>query len=710
MGRAEDEGGGWDAVARDFLLEIGTEEMPARYLDDLRREMARRVAGALAEARLGHEGVTAYSTPRRLTVVVRRLAAEQAPSEERVRGPAARVAFDADGKPTPAARGFAARWGLPVEELAVEETPQGRYVFARLVSPGRPAEEVLAEVLPPLVADLPLPRTMRWGDLDFRFLRPIRWVMALHGDRVVDLEVAGLRAGRVTFGHRVLGPGPLVVASAEEYEERLLAAGVMVDQDRRRETVRRQVEEVGGREGGRAVVDEDLLAEVTNLVEFPTAFTGRFPERFLELPREVVTTPMRHHQRYFPVEVADGRLLPLFVGVRNGGRDHLANVVAGNERVLRARLADARFFFEEDTRRPLADYVPRLGDMVFQERLGTVLEKAERVRSLAGRLAGLLGADAGLRRSLDRAAYLCKADLATAMVFEFPELEGVMGREYALRSGEPPEVAAAIAEHRLPRHAGDALPATEAGALLAVADKADTLVGCFAAGLLPTGSHDPYALRRQALGLIQIFRAWGGRDRLLARLGLDEVCEAAWDGLPEEVRAAADAGTVRGRLEEFFLGRLRVLLGEGGCAHPLVEAVLAVGWEKPALLWERIEALAGLQAGPTWEDAVTVARRVAGLGRRAEPRPVDPDALTETEERGLWEAVAAAAGRAEEAAASGEYAAYLQVVAGLRGPVDAFLDGVLVMAPEEEVRANRLALLARADRLCRLVADLASLA
>ncbi len=684
--------------------------MPARFLDGVRDELARRLAGALAEARLAHEGVSAFSTPRRLAVLVRRLEAEQEARREKVRGPSAEVAFGPDGGPTAAARGFAGRWGLTAEDLVVEETLQGRYVFACLLSPGRPAAAVLAEVLPALVADLPLPRSMRWGDLDFRFLRPIRWVVALHGDRVVDMEVAGLRSGRVTFGHRVLGPGPLVLESAEEYEERLLAAGVVVDQERRREAVRRQVEEAAAAEGGRAVVDEDLLAEVANLVEFPTAFTGRFPDRYLELPREVVATPMKHHQRYFPVEGAGGRLLPCFVGVRNGGRDHMENVVAGNEKVLRARLADARFFFEEDTRRPLADYVPQLGRMVFQERLGTVLDKVERVRALVGRLASLAGVDGGARGTAERAALLCKADLATAMVFEFPELEGYMGREYALRSGEPPAVAEAIGEHYLPRHAGDAPPATEAGALLATADKADTLVGCFAAGLLPTGSHDPYGLRRLTLGLIQILREWGGRGRPLARLALDRVCAAAWDGLPEGVRSGADAGAVGGRLEEFFLGRLRGLLEEAGHAHALVEAVLAAGWQRPALVWERIEALEGLQGDPAWGDAVTVARRVAGLGRRAEARAVDPDALAEPEERRLWEAVAAAADPAEEAADRGDYPAYLRAVAGLRGPVDAFLDGVLVMAPEAAVRANRLALLAAADRLCRLVADLAALA
>lgn len=707
------------AERQDFLLEIGTEELPAGVMEGTLAQLKAKAEALLQSARLEHGGVDATGTPRRLVLTVRELALRQADRRERLRGPAAAAAFDAAGRPTPAARGFARGQGVAVEDLLVEDTPAGRYVFAERLEVGRPAAEVLAEALPGLVTGLEFPRAMRWGSGDTRFARPIRWLVALLGGEVVPFAVAGVASGRVTYGHRVLGPGPIEIPDAAAHPARLEAAGVRVDHRRRREEIRRQVERAAAAAGGRAVIDEALLGEVTFLVEHPTAFAGRFAAEFLELPRQVIETPMKHHQRYFPVEAPDGRLLNAFVGVRNGGSDFLDNVVAGNEKVLRARLADARFFFLEDTRRPLEAYVEKLKGIVFQARLGTVYEKVERVRALAGRIAEAAGAGPALREALDRAAYLSKADLATGMVYEFTELQGEMGREYARRSGEPEAVAEAIFEHWLPRFSGDALPRTAAGALLAVADKLDTIAGCFAAGIQPTGSADPYALRRQALGVLHVLRAAAPAPAPAAASGLDRLPLGTLVGLALDGFAGRPGlfeGTgpaaVSAAILDFFAGRLRGLLAEEGFRHEVIEAVLAVGSDLPAEAWRRARALAGLAAAgaPALADAAAVYRRAANLAGKAETDTVDPAVLAEAPERALWEALARAEAPARARAAAGDVAGYFEAYAALRPAVDAFLDATLVMVDDPAVRKNRLALLRRVADLGRAVADLGRLA
>lgn len=713
------------AEREDFLLEIGTEELPAGVMAGTLAQLKAGAEALLESARLGHEGVDATGTPRRLVLTVRGLALRQADRREKVRGPAAAAAFDADGQPTPAARGFARGQGVAVEDLVVEDTPGGRYVFAERLEAGRPAAGVLAEALPGLVTGLEFPRAMRWGSGDTRFARPIRWLVALLGGEVVPFTVAGVTSGRVTHGHRVLGPGPVALDHARDHAARLEAAGVRVDHRRRREEIRRQVERAAAAAGGRAVIDEDLLDEVVFLVEHPTAFAGRFAPEYLELPRQVIETPMKHHQRYFPVEGPDGRLLNAFVGVRNGGGDHLDNVVKGNEKVLRARLADARFFFLEDTKRPLEAYVEKLKGIVFQARLGTVHEKVERVRALAAAVAEAAGAGPALREALDRAAHLSKADLATGMVYEFTELQGEMGREYARRSGESEAVAEAIFEHWLPRFSGDALPQTAAGALLAVADKLDTIAGCFAAGIQPTGSADPYALRRQALGVLHILRAGApaaaptapsgalapAAAAGLERLSLRTLVGLALDGFAGRpgLFEGTDRAAVSAAVLDFFAGRLRGLLSEEGFRHEVIEAVLAAGSDRPAEVWRRVRALADAAGAPALADAAAVYRRAANLAEKAETDAVDPALLAEAAERALWEALARAEAPVRDRAAAGDVAGYLAAYGALRPAVDAFLDATMVMVDDPAVRRNRLALLRRVADLGRAVADLGRL-
>lgn len=701
-------------AARDFLLEIGAEELPAGQMESAIAQLGERGRALLASHRLAYESLDATGTPRRLVLYVKGLAARQADRSEQMRGPAAAAAFDAQGDPTPAARGFARGQGVAVEDLTTEDTPAGRYVFALRRETGRPAAEVLAESLPGLVEGMEFPRSMRWGAGEARFARPVCWIVALLGGEVIPFRAAGVESGRLTRGHRVLGPGPHEIADPASYWAVMERACVIVDHRRRRDEVRRQAEAAAAAVGGRAVIEDELLDEVSFLVEWPTAFAGRFAPDYLALPREVLETPMKHHQRYFPVESPDGRLLNAFVGVRNGGRDHLDTVIAGNEKVLRARLADARFFFVEDRKRPLADYVDKLRGIVFQARLGTVFEKVERVRRLAAALAGEAGAAPDLARVVDRAALLCKADLGTSMVYEFTELQGIMGAEYARLSGEEEAVARAIHEHLFPRFAGDELPQTPAGVLLSVADKLDTIAGCFAAGIQPTGSADPYALRRQALGVTHILRGAGtgtGTGTGLERFSLDTLIRRALAGYEgrEGLFAGTDSDAVAGAILDFFMGRIRVLMGEEGFRHEVIEAVLATGCDVPAELWRRVRALAGLAESPALAEAVAAHRRAANLAEKAETAEVRADLLRDDEERALADALARAEAPARDRAAAGDYAGYFTEYANLRPAVDRYLDKTMVMVDDEALRRNRLALLRRVADLGRAVADLGRL-
>ncbi|WPD18906.1 glycine--tRNA ligase subunit beta [Thermaerobacter composti] len=581
----------------DLLVEVGCEEIPAADCAEARRQLAERAGTVLAEAGLPYELVRALGTPRRLTLVVKGLAARQASRESWVRGPARAVAYGPDGQPTRAALGFARAQGVAVDDLVVRETPQGEYVFARKVEEGRPAAAVLAETLPGILGGLEFRRTMRWGAGEHRFVRPVHWLVALLGEEVLPFAFAGVQAGRVSYGHRFLHPGPVELASAseEEYRRRLADAYVVVDPEERRERIVEQARAAAAAVGGEVEVDPELLAEVVDLVEYPTAFVGSFAEGMLELPRDVLVTTMKVHQRYFPVRrPGESRLLPHFVAVRNGDERHLDTVRRGNERVIGARLADARFFFQQDLRRRLADRVPDLERVSFLPDLGTLLDKTRRLERLVAWLAERLGLPAAEREHAVRAARLAKADLVTAMVYEFPELAGRMGREYALRDGEPPAVAEALAEQYLPRGGDDdELPSTWPGLLLATADRADTLAGCFAAGLEPTGSQDPYGLRRAAVGLLRLLagdaaRGAGARQHA----GMQAVDPAggqapAGDPVPgsdpvrhapsrdEPVASRGVPGTGRGgpdRTAAMGVGRGLVL--PPGAAMPALDAVL----------------------------------------------------------------------------------------------------------------------------------------
>jgi len=704
---------------KDFLLEIGVEELPARFLDPALAQLKELAENALAEKRLQWRKINTCGTPRRIALYVEELAEKQAPLEQDVKGPAAKVAFGPEGRPTRAAEGFARSQGVAVSELVLKKVGPVEYVFARKREEGRTAAAVLAEIAPGLITGIHFPKPMRWGALEVRFARPIRWIVALYGADLVDFHFAGLSAGRITYGHRFLAKGPLTLAEPRDYFARMRDGWVMLDPVGRRAETWRQVQSLAASAGGFVEENEDLLNEVTNLVEYPTALMGGFSPDYLRLPKEVLVTAMREHQRYFPVVNKDGGLLPRFIAVKNGAADHLDIVRAGNERVLRARLSDANFFYQEDRKTPLAEKVPALKKIVFQESLGTVYDKVVRVSQLAEYLAGILGASAAEKKQVLRAAYLAKADLVTSMVYEFPELQGIMGKEYALQSGEQPSVAEAIIEHYRPRFAGDALPLTLPGRILSMADKMDNIAGCFAIGIQPSGSQDPYALRRQALGVCHILLAGE------IEISLWELIARAYKGFAGKVTLKLDQDTVRQEVAEFFRLRLRGIFGDCDFSYDTIDAVLAAGCDNPNDALLRAGALAEFRRETTFTALHTAFVRANNLSknlktdlldRRSNIRtgaveflPIYAEILSDPAEKELDRALAAVRKKAPALLGKKEYRALLTEIAALQSPLETFFNAVLVMAEDEKVRSNRLALLKNLVLLVNNVADLSKI-
>ncbi len=686
----------------DLLLEVGTEELPARFVEPARAQLEAVLGEELRRHRLPARALRTWATPRRLAVLASGVPARQPDAEQEVRGPAAAAAFDPQGRPTAAAVGFARSQGVPVESLHRKRTPTGEYVFARKVVAGRPAREVLGELLPQVIGSLSFPKTMRWAHYDLRFARPVRWVVALLDEEVVPFELAGTRAGRATYGHRQLSPGPHELRTPADYEEVLRRAYVLADRVARRTEVVRQVQACA-REVGRPELPDELVDEVTDLVEWPTAFLGRFDPRFVAgdhaLPDPVLVTVMRHHQRYFPIRGPDGRLVPSFVGVRNGDTEGLEVVREGNEWVLQARLVDAAFFYQEDRKRRLRDWAGRLAAIAYHERLGSMQEKVDRLVRLCRWLAEAAGLDPAQASLLDRAARLCKADLATHLVGEFPELQGVVGSIYARLDGEAPEVCEAIEEHYRPRAAGEGPPRSPLGALLAAADRADAVAGFVGAGMVPTGSSDPYGLRRAAWGLLEALHAL--RERAPVPLG----------GLMEQaVRGYGDRPDFEGageRVAAFLTDRVRAYCLERGLGHDVVDAVLAL-WPRqvPDFLdaLRRGEALQQFRKGPEFWAAYEAFDRAYRIWDKH--TRTSASALEHPAERALDQAVRDLRETVPGLVASGDYGQALVALARLQAPVADLFEAVLVNDPDPEVRARRHALLSRVVDLFWEVAHL----
>ena len=668
-------------MSKDLLLEIGTEEVPAHVMPHLLADLKRLAGDMLAARRIAYESLRTVGTPRRSALLVTGLAERQEDVSTETRGPSVAIAFDAEGNPTKAGAGFARGQGIEPSALIQRDG----YVYAAVHEKGAETAQLLTEMLPELIRAIPLPNSMRWGDLDFRFIRPIRWLVALYGTDVVPFTLANVTSGNTSRGHRTLAPQDFVIASPADYEAACEKAYIIVDPERRRAMICEQIVAVAKECGGTAEITPDLLEEVLYLVEYPTALSGAFEEKYLALPAETVITPMRDHQRYFPVKAADGSLLPVFITVRNGGKEHLDVVAHGNERVLRARLADAQFFFDEDRKKSLAEHREKLRTVVFQQGLGSMYEKTERLMELVTAIVEDLAPDAAAYEAMEpdarRAAELSKADLVTGMVTEFTELQGIMGREYALLDGEKPEVARAIDEQYMPRFAGDELPQSDLGFALSVADKVDNIVGTFSQGRIPTGSQDPFALRRQALGLVLM---------LIEResgLLLGDLVEEACDLYDLDMSLCQKMQVY---VADFIRLRLKNVLTERGVRYDVQEAVLT-DVDCVADVPVRAAYVERLLASDGADALVQSFVRVGNIARAAETGNVDSALFAAQEEGALLSAYENAV------TARAEGTDPLAAEQALAKAIDAFFDAVMVMDKDERVRANRLALLKAID-------------
>ncbi|MBN1248054.1 MAG: glycine--tRNA ligase subunit beta [Anaerolineae bacterium] len=678
-----------------FLFEIGTEELPASHVSDALAQLTQWVPEALDDLRLDHGEVHIWGTPRRLAVFVEQLAGRQRDEERIVKGPPASAAYDAGGAPTRAAQGFARSRGVDVADLDVREMDGGEYVVAHQRIEGAAAVAVLADALPNWVARLHFPRSMRWNETGVAFSRPIRWFAALLDEQVIAFEYAGVESGRVTTGPRPAGSPGIALASAGDYPSTMASYGIMVDVPTRQAEVLKQAQAVVAEVGGQIPDDAALLEEVANLVEVPTAILGSFEETYLALPQEVLIAVMEKHQRYFPVLDGAGKIMAYFVTIRNGGREHADLVRQGNEDVIRARYADAAYFYSQDRRQPLEAYREGLAKLTFQADLGSMLDKSKRLEALAPYLGSLLDLSDREKDALERAAYLAKADLATKMVVEMTSLQGIMGREYARLSGEAPEVADAIFEHYLPRSAGDRAPLTRVGTALAIADRVDSLAGLFSVGMAPTGSADPYGLRRAAAGVVQI---------LLEKsidLPLRPVVNKALENLPVEVDASV-AETVLA----FIAGRLEVALREMGLAYDAVAAALAARGENPTLALESARQLSGWVEREDWPLLLDNYARCVRITRDQPRLELIAEDLVEEEEKALYQALLVAEAQVSPPS---DVNTLMRAFVPLVPHIQRFFDEVLVMAEDEVLRRARLALLQRIAALADGIVDLSKL-
>ena len=682
-------------MAKDLLFEIGAEEIPAGFMPNILGQLKQLAETKLNDAHLPFESIATYGTPRRLALIVKGLADTSAEISERHKGPSASIAYDADGNATKAAIGFARGKGLDVADLVVEDG----YIYAETKTAGVPAKDIVSEMLPQLITGLNFPKSMHWGNLDAKFVRPVRWLVALLDEEVIPVEFATVKSGNVTRGHRFLGADEITIKNAASYVDTLKENFVMVDQDARRELISKQLHDIAASKNASIVWDDDLLEEINYLVEWPTALCGGFEESYLALPDAAIITPMKDHQRYFPLVDQDGKLLPMFLTVRNGSDHSIEVVQAGNERVLRARLDDAKFFFNEDRKKPLIDRQDGLTKIVFQEGLGNLADKTERLLKL-GRV---FGEECGLHEDaavvLERATELAKTDLTTGMVTEFTELQGVMGKEYALLDGESPEVAEAIFEQYLPRFAGDILPQTEAGKVLSIIDKVDNIVATFSRGLIPTGSQDPYALRRQTIGILNILLGseWN--------ISLRPIFKASM----ELLNVAADKqDELLGQVEEFFTLRLKNIFLDREVPHHVIDLLLSNNELSVADAEGLVNALLANRIDENVE-LVQAYTRMYNLVKDVEYTGVNSDLLKEDAEKALFEAASKASEASLAAWEAGDYAAVVAVPATLVPTINQFFEDVMVMDKDEAIKANRLQLVRLAYSVMAIIGDISAL-
>ncbi len=682
-------------MGKDLFIEIGTEEIPAEFLNKTLKDMDELIRKELTGSRIPFGAIRTLATPRRLVVFVSKVAEKQEEQVIEKLGPARRVSFDEQGNPTKAALGFARGQGLEISELETVVTDKGEYICARKKISGEETASLLPAMIPRFILSIPFQKSMRWSNLEIRFARPIHWIVALFGTDVVPFKMENLASGDKSFGHRFMSPKPFSVKSFKDYISKSKKKYVVVDQDERKKMIVAEVEKAAQSVNGRPLIDEDLLEEVNYLVEFPSAVCGSFDASYLDLPKDVLTTTMMTHQKYFPVLDVSEKLMPYFITINNTVAKDPSVVARGNEKVIRARLADAKFFFREDSKVPLDQHFEKLHKVVFHSQLGTSYEKVMHFRQLADFITAKV--DPSLAATVDRAALLTKADLETQMVYEFPELQGIMGREYALIQGEDPVVARAVYEHYLPTSAGGELPRTDAGAILSIADKIDTIVGFFGIGQIPTGTADPYALRRQALGIINIIldKGW--------QLEIPELLDKSISILADKFKRPAP--DIKRDVVDFFRARFENQLISQGHSYDVVDAVLSTGLADFGMSLRKIKAMEAFKSHPDFEPLAIAFKRVVNILKNFQGGAVDPAVFTSPEESALYQAYTEIRGKAISLIEKEAYENALVELARLRKPVDAFFESVLVMDPDEKVRTNRLSMLSEISRLFYRIAD-----
>ena len=687
-----------------LLLEIGAEEIPAGYIAPALKALSTTLKNKLSAARIACGEAHVYGTPRHLAVVIHNVATRQKTVTTEVLGPPQKVAYDGAGNPTVAVQKFAEKVGVDVRSLKVKKTEKGSYVCAKVVERGLATRTILKQMLPEVILSIPFPKTMKWGELNITFARPIHSILALLGSQVVPFQLGNIKSGRTTFGHSFMHPSKIKISEPEEYVDKLRSVQVVVDMAERKQETAREIEAAAASVGGNILPDDELLDIVTNLVEYPVATAGRFDDAFLDIPREILITAMREHQKYFAVVDADDNLMPYFIAVNNTRTKDLSLVAKGHERVLRARLADAQFFYQSDIKVLFEPWNERLEGVLFQAALGTMAEKIQRVMKIGAHVAGLVSGDAAFHARVIRAAGLCKADLVSQVVVEFPKLQGVMGRIYATYSKEPMDVASAIEEHYRPTYSGGPLPETRTGAVLAIADKIDSICGCFSVGLVPTGASDPYALRRQGIGIINIMLDQGLaiplKDVIVTSLAL--FSEKSQKNTVETAESVLT----------FLKNRMSRQLVEEGYSKDVIAAVVGAGVASVPEVWSRVDALEKLKGLPDFEPLAIAFKRVVNIihkAERFEGAVVDEKLFEHSSEIDLFTAFKDVKQRALAHLKKGRFEEGLLEVASLRDRVDAFFDGVLVMAENKGVRQNRLALLGTVAELFDKFADFSKL-
>lgn len=682
---------------KKLLFEIGTEEIPARFIAKTKADMKGYLEKTLKELHIEYKSIELKCTPRRFVVVIDELAENQATVEEELKGPAKKIAFDENNNPSKALLGFLKGKDISPEEVYFKTVGKDEYAHIKLTKEGQAVKGLLKDIFEGMIKSTTFPKSMRWGGKNIRFVRPIRYFVCLMDEEVIDFEIEGIKTGNITKGHRFLGSSEIVINTPDEYEAKLKENFVILDDEQRKALILEQCKAVADSLGGTLMMDEDLLEEVNYIVEYPTAFYGEFDESYLSLPKEAIITPMKEHQRYFPVLDADGKLLNKFITVRNGDSYAIDNVKRGNEKVLDARLSDALFFYHEDTKKPLEAYVERLDTIVFQQKLGTILDKTKRIQNLSEKIAKAL---ALTLPNLDRAAYLSKADLTTAMVFEFTELQGIMGRYYANLSNEPSEVAQAIYEHYLPRFAGDELPSTNEGIILALSDRLDSVAGFFAIGIQPTGSQDPYALRRQALGILNIMM----EKKLDVRLF--DLLDLALENFDFE---DMDKQSVKSDLMSFFELRLKNLFTDMGIRYDVVDAIINIEDSNPFDLLIRAKDLDAWVKNNSVTEALQTFSRISNISKEAIAGKVDEALFAHDSEAKLNTAYNSIKAEVEAMLARREYVKALELLISIKDSVDAFFDSVMIMDENMDIRANRLAMLSNIRTTMESVADLSKI-